>query len=94
MSLESLGNVIRSSSNNNSLNRIYRAHVLQEKIIELLGGGVTVSLRGEVVKLWCDSEQLAVLAKLKKTKLLALCHKTLSQKVLKLSIKLSASRGH
>lgn len=90
MTLESLGNVIRGSSKANSLNRIYRAQLLQKKLTEILGKGVTVTLRGSVVRLRCDSEQLAVLARLKKTRLLALCHRTLSQTEIKLIIRVKA----
>ena len=38
MTLESLGNFIRQPDNENSFHRIYRAHLLQEKMVELLGG--------------------------------------------------------
>ncbi len=91
MTLESLGNFIRESDKKNSFHRIYRAHLLQEKIIELLGAGVTVTIRETNIKLWCASEQLAVLARLKKTRLLALCHQTLGQAELKLLIKVKRS---
>ena len=87
MTLESLGNYIRQPNKENSFHRIYRAHLLQEKIAELLGAGATVTLKEKNVRLWCDSESLAVLARFKKTRLLALCHKTLGQAELKLTIK-------
>lgn len=87
MSLESLGNFIRQPNKENSFHRIYRAHLLQEKMAELLGTGVTVTIKGNNVRLWCDSEQLAVLARLKKTRLIAQCHQTLGQADIKLSIK-------
>lgn len=87
MSLESLSSYIRQPNKENSFHRIYRAHLLQEKIVELLGTGVTVTTRGSNVKLWCESEQLAVLAKLKKTRLLAQCHQTLGQADIKLTIR-------
>ncbi|MDO8650098.1 MAG: hypothetical protein Q7K33_02190 [Candidatus Berkelbacteria bacterium] len=92
MSLESLGSFIRQPNKENTFHRIYRAHLLQEKIVELLGTGVTVTIKGENVRLWCASEQLAVLARLKKTRLLAQCHKTLGQGDLRLSIKVKAGR--
>jgi len=92
MSLESLSSYIRQPNKENSFHRIYRAHLLQEKIAELLGTGVTVTIRGTNVKLWCESEQLAVLAKLKKTRILAQCHKTLGQADLRLSIRVKAAR--
>ena len=88
MSLESLGSFIRQPNNENSFHRIYRAHLLQEKMVELLGVGVTVTLKGGNVRLWCANEQLAVLARLKKTRLLTQCHKTLGQADIKLSIKM------
>lgn len=87
MSLESLGSFIRQPRKGNGFHRIYRAHILQGKITEMLGSGVTVTLRGSTVRLHCDSEQLAVLVRLKKTRLLALCHKTLGQAELKLTVK-------
>lgn len=92
MSLESLGSFIRQPGKENSFHKIYRAHLLQEKMVELLGAGVTVTIKGNNVRLWCDSEQLAVLARLKKTRLIAQCHQTLGQKELKLSIKVKPSR--
>ncbi|KKU42909.1 MAG: hypothetical protein UX60_C0043G0003 [Berkelbacteria bacterium GW2011_GWA2_46_7] len=88
MSLESLGSFIRQPNKENGFHRIYRAHLLQEKIVELLGAGVTVTLKGGNVRLWCANEQLAVLARLKKTRLLAQCHQTLGQADIKLSIKM------
>lgn len=87
MALESLGNVIRDSDKGKSLSRIYRAHLLQEKIVGLLGVGVTVTMRDANIKLWCNSEQLAVLARLKKTRILALCHRVLGVKEIRLTIK-------
>ncbi|MDP3993248.1 MAG: hypothetical protein Q8Q05_03515 [bacterium] len=87
MTLESLGSFIRQPNKENSFHRIYRAHLLQEKIVELLGVGVTVTIKGANVRLWCASEQLAVLARLKKTRLLAQCHQTLGQKEVRLVIK-------
>ena len=92
MTLESLGSFIRQPDKENSFHRIYRAHLLQEKMVELLGAGVTVTLRGANVHLWCDNEKLAVLARLKKTRLIAQCHQTLGQAELKLSIKVKTSR--
>lgn len=91
MSLESLSSYIRRPDKENSFHRIYRAHLLQEKMVELLGTGVTVTIKGSNVKLWCESEQLAVLAKLKKTRLLAQCHQTLGQSELRLSIRVKTS---
>ena len=93
MTLESLGNFIRQPNKENSFHRIYRAHLFQEKLVELLGTGVTVTIKGTNVRLWCASEQLAVLARLKKTRLLAQCHQTLGQKELKLSIKVKPNRS-
>ena len=87
MTLESLGSFIRQPNKENSFHRIYRAHLLQEKLVELLGMGVTVTIKGSNIRLWCDSEQLAVLARLKKTRLLAQCHQTLGQADIKLTIK-------
>lgn len=87
MSLESLSSYIRQPNKENSFHRIYRAHLLQEKLVELLGAGVTVTIKENNIRLWCDSEQLAVLARLKKTRLLAQCHQTLGQAELKLSIR-------
>jgi len=92
MSLESLGSIIRQPNKDNNLNRIYRAHLLQEKLVELLGVGVTVTIRDDVVRLWCNNEALAVLARLKKTRILAVCHQTLGQSSLKLTIKIKPSR--
>lgn len=91
MSLESLSSYIRRPDKENSFHRIYRAHLLQEKVVELLGVGVTVTIKGVNVRLWCDSEQLAVLARLKKTRILAQCHKTLGQADLRLSIRVKAT---
>ncbi|MCR4277987.1 MAG: hypothetical protein NUV80_04905 [Candidatus Berkelbacteria bacterium] len=87
MSLESLSSYIRQPNKENSFHRIYRAHLLQEKLVELLGVGVTVTIKGTIIRLWCANEQLAVLARLKKTRLLAQCHQTLGQAELKLTIR-------
>lgn len=87
MSLESLSSYIRQPNKENSFHRIYRAHLLQEKMVELLGAGVTVTIKGSNVKLWCESGQLVVLARLKKTRILAQCHQTLGQSEVRLSIK-------
>lgn len=92
MSLESLSSYIRQPNKENSFHRIYRAHLLQEKLVELLGVGVTVTIKGANVRLWCSNEQLAVLARLKKTRLLAQCHQTLGQADIKLSIRVKPSR--
>lgn len=90
MVLESLADYVRRPGRGNQLNQIYRAHLLQEKISQLLGEGVTVTLRGTQVRLWCQSAQLVALANLKKTKILATCHQTLGQAELKLIIKLKS----
>ena len=66
MTLESLGNFIRQPDNENSFHRIYRAHLLQEKMVELLGAGVTVTLAtlmaclGGGGRLGIDAERLPV----------------------------------
>jgi len=92
MALESLGDFVRKPQSGNSFSQIYRAHLLQEKMTELLGPGVTVTLRGQQVRLWCQSEALAVLARLKKTKILALCHRSLGQSDIRLVIKLKLAK--
>jgi len=90
MSLESLGDFVRKPRQGNNFNQIYRAHLLQGKLEELLGGGLTVTLKENQVRLWCDAHALAVLARLKKTKILAICHQTLGQADLKLVIKVKS----
>lgn len=90
MSLESLADYVRRPGRGSQLNQIYRAHLLQEKIVQLLGEGVTVTLRGVQVRLWCSSTQLVALANLKRMKILALCHQTLGQAEVKLVVKLKS----
>lgn len=86
MTLESLGDILKKSSKGVSYNRIYRAHQLQDKISELLGQPITISLTSKAVKIWCSTEQLSTLANLKKSKILALCYRTLSQSDIKIQI--------
>ena len=90
MALESFGDFVRKPRQGNSFSQIYRAHLLQGKIAAILGDGVTVSLRGNQVRLWCDNAQLVTLATLKRTKILATCHQTLGTSELRLAIKLKS----
>jgi len=87
MALESLGDIFKNSSKDGSFNRIYRARILQDKIAELLGQPVVVSLAEKTVKVWCSSDKLAVLANIKKTKIIALCHRVLARSDIRIQIK-------
>lgn len=86
MTLEPVGSFFRNPPRDNYLSRIYRSHILQQELVALLGEGAVVVVKPLGIRLVCENQHQATLAKMRRTKILAIIHRSLRTKTVKLQI--------